>query len=99
MLASPKEILESCGLYKHRNKAIKFFSSGMKQKAKLALTFYTKSNLILLDEPTSNLDSANTDWFLNFMHEKQGTCTIIMASNNQKEYSLCKNVVSIEQYK
>src|SRR5688572_127267 len=40
------------------------FSSGMKQRLKLALAFYTEADVYFLDEPGTNLDSRAFEWFI-----------------------------------
>lgn len=49
-------ILEEVALSNASNKQIRYFSSGMKQRLKLAQAFYSNTNILLLDEPTTNLD-------------------------------------------
>jgi ABC-type multidrug transport system ATPase subunit len=55
-------LLSLLGLEKSQDKALKHFSSGMKQRTKLALACCTNSPILLLDEPTSNLDTQGVDW-------------------------------------
>ena len=51
-------------LSKSRNKQIRNFSSGMKQRLKLGLAFFTPGHLVILDEPTTNLDESGVEWYL-----------------------------------
>lgn len=79
------------------NKQIKNFSSGMKQRLKLALAFYSKSHIMLLDEPTSNMDEQGIKWYLdqiNLINDR----TIIIASNQSVEYNFCANRINILDY-
>jgi ABC-type multidrug transport system ATPase subunit len=57
-------VLELLGLQKSQDKALKHFSSGMKQRTKLALACCSNSPILLLDEPTSNLDAQGVNWYL-----------------------------------
>src|ERR1035437_3900080 len=52
-----------------KNKLIKYFSSGMKQRLKLALAFCSDTPMLMLDEPTSNLDSQGVDWYLSLVQQ------------------------------
>ncbi|UII32613.1 ABC transporter ATP-binding protein [Fulvivirga ulvae] len=95
------KIMESCLLLGARNKYIKNFSSGMKQRLKLALSFYTESDLVLLDEPTSNLDRQGTDWYQERMRQLRKTnATILIASNQEYEYEeFCMQYIDMLKYK
>jgi len=50
------QILEKVGLLEAANKQIRYYSSGMKQRVKLAQAFFSDTPVLLLDEPTTNLD-------------------------------------------
>ncbi len=80
------------------HKIIKNFSSGMKQKVKLSLAMASQRPILLLDEPTSNLDEKAKFWF----KEKLMTLPdklIIIASNEQEEINQCTQNLSILDYK
>ena len=51
------------------DKEIRFFSSGMKQRVRLALAICSDSPILLLDEPTSNLDKFEISWYQQFCHK------------------------------
>ena len=87
---SNDEIIERIYLEEHREKKIEVFSSGMKQRLKLALAIYSESSLLLLDEPITNLDDAGKNWYLSSIEEFKGDRTIIVCSNHQSdEYAFC----------
>lgn len=71
-----------------RDQPIKFFSSGMKQRVKLAFAVLSESKCVLLDEPTSNLDRAGKDWYQSLMAENIGNRSLIIASNEPEEYAM-----------
>jgi ABC-type multidrug transport system ATPase subunit len=81
------------------NKLIKYFSSGMKQRLKLALAFCANTPLLMLDEPTSNLDTQGIDWYLNLVEQFSQNRLTIVCSNQEHEYSFCKNRLNIADYK
>ena len=81
-----KDIIERSGLSGASNKFIGDFSSGMKQRLKLGLALFSQSSLILLDEPTSNLDEQGISWYQKEIKKIKGQCTIIIASNMRYEY-------------
>ena len=69
------------------------FQSGMKQRLKLALAIHAENKLLILDEPTSNLDQEGIEWYRDQILQKIGTCTIIVASNQRHEYDfISKNI-------
>lgn len=94
-----ESVLELLGLEKSQDKALKHFSSGMKQRTKLALACCAATPLLILDEPTSNLDTQGIDWYLNLVEQYATSKMIIVGSNQQHEYSFCNNQLSIADYK
>ena len=82
-----------------RNKAIRYFSSGMKQRLKLALAFCSDTQMLMLDEPTSNLDNQGIDWYLGLVEKYSAGRLTIICSNQEHEYAFCDNRLSITDYK
>lgn len=83
-----------------QNKEIRFFSSGMKQRVKLALAVCSDTPLLLLDEPTTNLDAAGAEWYQHLVQQFGGEeRTIIVASNDPKDVTFCTKHISILDYK
>jgi ABC-type multidrug transport system ATPase subunit len=87
------------GLQGSKNKAIRYFSSGMKQRLKLALAFCSDTAMLMLDEPTSNLDTQGIDWYLSLIEGYSANRLTIICSNQLHEYSFCKHQLSIQDYK
>ncbi|MFZ1686176.1 MAG: ABC transporter ATP-binding protein [Flavobacteriales bacterium] len=82
------------------DKPVRNFSSGMKQRLKLSLAILSDTPLLLLDEPTSNLDAAGTDWFQQLLAAHLDARTLIVASNRQAvETALCTSAVEVERWK
>lgn len=92
-------LLRLLGLEKSQDKALKHFSSGMKQRTKLALACCTNSSILLLDEPTSNLDTQGIDWYLALIEEYGKDKMIIVGSNQEHEYGFCEGRLNISDYK
>ena len=82
-----------------KNKSIRYFSSGMKQRVKLALAFCADTSLLMLDEPTSNLDTQGVDWYLNLVQQFAQNRLTIICSNQEHEYSFCGHQLNISDYK
>ncbi|NNE55397.1 MAG: ABC transporter ATP-binding protein [Flavobacteriales bacterium] len=80
----------------HKNKLISNFSSGMRQRVKLGMALFSDASLVLLDEPTSNLDKAGIEWFSEAVSNHTSNKTVIICSNNQPaELGLCKENLAL----
>ncbi len=82
-----------------KDKFIKNFSTGMKQRLKLGIAFYADSSLLLLDEPSSNLDSKGFEWYLKEMDKVLEEKLIFVCSNRKEEYNFCNKFINILDYK
>ena len=82
-----------------KNKMIRYFSSGMKQRLKLALAFCADTSMLILDEPTSNLDKQGVDWYLNLVQQYAQNRLTIVGSNQEHEYGFCTHQLNITDYK
>lgn len=96
---STPAFIERLDLKASRDKFIRNFSSGMKQRLKLGLAFYSNVPLVILDEPTSNLDARNSDWYFEEVQKLDANQTLIIASNVPAEYQFCEKVIDIQTYK
>jgi len=97
---SPDNFLDILQLDRVKNKPLKTFSSGMRQRVKLALAILSDTPILLLDEPTSNLDHPSIDWYNNLIASHRADRLILVCSNSQKhEYSFCNIELSMENYK
>jgi len=84
-----------------RNKAIKFFSSGMQQRLKLALAMCAKTSLLLLDEPTITLDRNAVAWYVDLLkrYAYAPDRLTIIASNVEEDFQGCTKQINIMDYK
>lgn len=94
-----KEImLQRSGLEAHRKKAVQYFSSGMKQRLKLCLAFFSDTSLLLLDEPLSNLDASAASWYGEMLSEFSSGRTLVVCSNHdEREYAICRSTYEIRK--
>lgn len=93
------DILDGAGLSNHSEKFIKYLSSGLKQRLKLSLCFYFDTPVILLDEPTTNLDEDGVKWYRNNVVPLVKNKLVIICSNAEWEYSFCTQIVKVTDYK
>ncbi|MEY4134076.1 MAG: hypothetical protein RL386_426 [Bacteroidota bacterium] len=96
---SPVNVIERLGFQKSASKQIRFFSSGMKQRLRLALAICAKSDALLLDEPGSNLDAQGMEWYHALIDEFGSNRLIIVASNIPADYSFCQEILEIARFK
>lgn len=94
------QVVELSGLAAHKDKFIKQFSSGMRQRLKLTLAILADTPILFLDEPTTNLDATVIDWYKNMIATYAMHKTIVVCSNSIKdEYGFCERVITMEDFK
>lgn len=74
-------------------------SSGEKQRIGLARAFLSKGEVLILDEPTSNLDTLNEGIILNSLKENKKDKTIILITHRKSTSSICEKVFKLENKK
>lgn len=92
-------LIELLGFKSSEFKIIKNFSSGMKQRVKLALAFSSDTDIIMLDEPASNLDKQGSEWYLDLVSEFSSDRLLIVCSNQEQEYSFCTSSLNVTDFK
>lgn len=80
------EMIKDMYLQNAKDKYIANFSSGMKQRVKLALAFFTEADIIFLDEPGTNLDDQAFAWYLSHLNALPAKSSVFIASNQPEEY-------------
>jgi ABC-type multidrug transport system ATPase subunit len=90
------QILERIGLKEAADKQIRYYSSGMKQRVKLAQAFFSDTPVLLLDEPTTNLDAEGIALYHQLIQEYCGSRLVIVSSNDPLEYSFCNTVLDMK---
>ena len=97
---SNDEIISITGLEHSKEKIFKYFSSGMKQRVKLALALLSDVKIILLDEPCSNLDKEAMKWYRELVAQYAMNKITIVCSNNQtEEFEFCKRQLNMMDWK
>jgi ABC-type multidrug transport system ATPase subunit len=91
--------IEEIGLQAAVHKQIRYYSSGMKQRVKLAQAIFSNTPVVLLDEPCSNLDTQGIDLYHNLIQSYCKDRLVIVCSNDEVEYSFCRERISITKFK
>ncbi|OQP50996.1 ABC transporter ATP-binding protein [Niastella yeongjuensis] len=93
------DIISIIGLKAASHKQIRFYSSGMKQRVKLAQAIFSDVPCVLLDEPCTNLDAVGIELYHQLIRDYGNNRLIIVSSNDPQEYSFCTEMISIMDYK
>ncbi|HET8572470.1 MAG TPA: ABC transporter ATP-binding protein [Edaphocola sp.] len=96
---SVDKIIELLEFKKVRNTFIHDFSSGMKQRVKLAQAFFADTEVLLLDEPCSNLDEKGIQLYEQLLDQYAPNRLVLIASNMEREYFPARHLLSVEDFK
>jgi ABC-type multidrug transport system ATPase subunit len=92
------DLYDLLGYPQFRDKILRDFSSGMKQRVKLLLALLSEVPVILLDEPCTNLDQDGIDWYINLTNSLLEDRLLIVFSNDKKyEYPFCTSLVNVSE--
>jgi heme exporter protein A len=86
-------------LYERKDDLVKTYSSGMKQRMKFIFAMMHSPRLLILDEPTSNLDDEGKDSVYRITREKGNESIVLIASNERTDLELCSEKIVIQNYK
>ncbi len=92
-------IIEIIGLQKAAAKQIRYYSSGMKQRVKLAQSVFADAAILLLDEPCTNLDQEGVDLYNRLIRDYCAKKMVIVSSNDHHEYDFCTHKLQITDWK
>jgi ABC-type multidrug transport system ATPase subunit len=92
-------ILQEVGLSDAAQKQIRYYSSGMKQRLKLAQSFFCDTAVLLLDEPCTNLDQNGIELYHRLLSLYTQNRIVIIASNDPVEYKFCQQQLLLSEYK
>ncbi|HSV95974.1 MAG TPA: ABC transporter ATP-binding protein [Spirochaetota bacterium] len=93
--SSALPLFESFGLNRHHGKALRHYSSGMRQRLKFILAVLHRPSLLILDEPGSNLDSEGRRQLAAYLDSLRARTAIIIATNDAEEARLCTGAVRL----
>jgi len=86
-------------LFKRKDDLLKTYSSGMKQRVKFIFALMHSPQLLILDEPTSNLDDEGKNSVYELVKEEGQKNIVIIASNEKHDLEVCSDIVYLEKFK
>jgi ABC-type multidrug transport system ATPase subunit len=93
------EIIETVDLKNAAGKQVRYYSSGMKQRVKLAQAVFSRTPVVLLDEPCSNLDANGIELYHSLIKNYCANRLVIVSSNDEVEYSFCNIKIAVTDFK
>ncbi len=94
-----KKIISIINLDDALHKQIRYFSSGMKQRVKLAQAIFSDVSIVLLDEPCTNLDTEGIHLYKKLVNDYCKNRMLIISSNDTQEYDFCDEIIEMKNYK
>jgi ABC-2 type transport system ATP-binding protein len=93
------EIIRRVGLTAAAHKQIRYYSSGMKQRVRLAQALFSDTPIVFLDEPCTNLDADGIELYRQLIREYTRDRLVVVSSNDLQEYEFCEEKINIMGYK
>ncbi len=94
------DLIALTGIDKSTTGQFRYFSSGMKQKLRLTLAFSADTDLLLMDEPLSNLDQEGYKWYADMVEKFSKNRTVLVCSNMVKDETFfCNRHLNIGEFK
>ncbi len=91
-------LLETFNLHKKKDDLIRTFSSGMNQRMKYILALQRETEILLFDEPMTNLDSAGVESIHEIIKEQTSAgAGVIIATNDERDKLLCHEIIDVSQ--
>lgn len=92
-----EKIISIINLEEAAQKQIRYFSSGMKQRVKLAQAIFSNTPVVLLDEPCTNLDVDGIILYKDLIKNYCSNRLLIISSNDKQEYDFCNEIIEIKK--
>jgi ABC-type multidrug transport system ATPase subunit len=96
---SAREVLERTDLSHAADKQIRYYSSGMRQRLKLAQSVMSDTSILLLDEPCTNLDEKGVELYRDLIGSHSDGRIVVIASNDEREFETCEEVLRMDSWK
>ena len=86
-------------LFNRKDDLVKTYSSGMKQRLKFIFALMHSPQLIILDEPTSNLDNEGKECVYKIVEKESYENIVLIASNEKSDLQTCNKIIKLEDFK
>ena len=93
------ELLDKLKILHRKDDLVKTYSSGMKQRLKFVFALMHSPELIIFDEPTSNLDDEGKETVYSLVKEESKNSVVVLASNEKTDLGYCNEILYLEKYK
>lgn len=94
-----KYLLDKFLILNRKDDLVKTYSSGMKQRLKFIFALMHSPSLLILDEPTSNLDEEGKQSVYELIKEEGQKNIVLVASNEMQDLSLCSEIIDLKKFK
>lgn len=92
----PEQLLKQFGIFERRHSEVRTYSSGMKQRLKYAAALLHRPAVLILDEPTANLDEEGTATVRALMREQVKQGILVIATNDKEDLSFAQRVIDLD---
>ena len=86
-------------IFNRKDDLVKTYSSGMKQRLKFIFALMHSPKLLILDEPTSNLDEKGKESVYQIIEKEGKSSLVIVASNEKTDLQYCSQIIKLEDFK
>lgn len=93
-----KDLLQRVGLIQRKDHLVRTYSSGMKQRLKYACALLHQPPLLILDEPSSNLDAEGVGIVRQLMKEQIGEGILVVATNEADDLQYCSRTIDLNVF-
>ncbi|MEK6757277.1 MAG: ABC transporter ATP-binding protein [Bacteroidota bacterium] len=90
-----EEALKLVGLWDRRRDFVRTYSSGMKQRLKYAFALLHRPSVLILDEPTANLDAEGVSVVKRVADEQKRSAILVVATNDEDEAAWCRQRIHL----
>ncbi|MGA7159542.1 MAG: ABC transporter ATP-binding protein [Bacteroidota bacterium] len=96
IIEDSENLLKRFGIYARRNDEVRTYSSGMKQRLKYAAALLHRPEILVLDEPTANLDEEGVGVVRSTMRSQIENGILIIATNDKEDLDYAQSRIDLD---